>query len=101
VPLVLTFVCILFLASFSTLQAGAQEFGLVKIPAGKAQFGDLQGDDNEVIGSARISSFRLMRREVTNRQFKRFVRDSGYRTTVEKNGEGYVWWKKWRSLKAA
>ena len=100
-PLVVKIICALFFASLAVLEAGAQEFNLVDVPAGTAQFGDVQGDDNEVISSARLPSFRLMRTEVTNRQFKRFVDETGYRTTVEMSGEGYVWWKKWQSIKQA
>ncbi|MEM7637382.1 MAG: SUMF1/EgtB/PvdO family nonheme iron enzyme, partial [Pseudomonadota bacterium] len=75
----------------STAQA-AQEFDLVAIPAGTAQLGDRRGDANEVLRSVKIPAFRIMRREVTNRQFARFFAASGYRTTVEQAGKAHVWW---------
>ena len=73
----------------------AQEFDLVTIPAGTAQLGDAEGDANEVVRSVRIPAFRIMRREVTNRQFARFFAESGYRTTVEEAGKAHVWWTRW------
>ncbi len=80
---------------------GAQGFDLVSIPAGTAKLGDPRGDDNEIVRSVQIPAFRLMRTEVTNRQFERFVRASGYRTTVGKIGKGNVWWTRWRLVAGA
>ena len=73
----------------------AQEFDLVAIPAGSAQLGDAQGDANEIVRSVQIPTFRMMRTEVTNRQFARFFAATGYRTTVEFGGKGHVWWTRW------
>ena len=77
------------------------DFDLVEIPAGRAQLGDPQGDDNEVVRALEMSAFRMMRREVTNAQFGRFLTESGYRTTVEAGGEGYSWWRRWQLLAGA
>ncbi len=74
----------------------AQAFDLVTIPAGTAHLGDAQGDANETVRSVPIPAFRLMRREVTNRQFARFFAATGYRTTVELGGKGHVWWTRWK-----
>lgn len=76
-------------------------FDLVDIPAGLARLGDRMGDDNEIVKSVEISAFELMRREVTNRQFERFIETSGYQTTAGKSGSGYVWKSRWRLIKQA
>ena len=86
---------------FCTLPAIAQNFNLVAIPAGTATLGDPDGDTNEVTKTVPIAAFRLMRREVTNRQFAQFVRVNAYRTTVEILGEGHVWERRWRQETSA
>ena len=86
---------------FASLAGGAQDFDLVTIPAGTAELGDPEGNDNEILRSVDIPTFRLMRTEVTNRQFERFVGASGYQTTVGKTGKGNVWWKRWRLIEGA
>ena len=43
--------------------------------------------------------FRIMRHEVTNRQFAAFVRTTGYVTDVGKNGEAHVWGRRWRQAR--
>lgn len=73
----------------------AQEFDLVAIPAGTAQLGDAQGDANEIVRSVPVPSFRLMRTEVTNRQFAQFFAATGFRTSVEQTGKAHVWWTRW------
>jgi formylglycine-generating enzyme len=95
---ILIVIPLVFLAG---LPGRAQDFELVTIPAGTAKLGDLEGDDNEVSRSIQIPTYRLMRREVTNRQFERFLDASGYRTIVEKTGEGYVWGTRWDSIEGA
>ncbi len=89
------------IAFITVLTMGAAELDLVDIPAGTGRFGDPSGDANEVVRRAPVAAFRLMRREVTNGQFAAFVRVSGYRTTVEKVGEGYVWTTRWRAVSGA
>ena len=95
---VLTAVILMFAASPA---GGTQEFDLAAIPAGTAQLGDSQGDANEILRSIQIPAFRLMRREVTNRQFERFILTTGYRTTVERTQKGHVWWTRWDLEKGA
>ena len=86
---------------FASLPGAVQDFDLVAVAAGSAELGDLEGDENEVLKSIDMPAFRLMRREVTNRQFERFVGASGYLTTVEKTGKGNVWWRRWRLIEGA
>ncbi|HFC04884.1 MAG TPA: formylglycine-generating enzyme family protein [Rhizobiales bacterium] len=79
----------------------AQAFDLVSIPAGVAVLGDANGDANEVVKTVRMPAFKLMRNEVTNQQFARFVAATKYQTTVEKTRQGYVWSRKWQHIKGA
>ena len=79
----------------------ADDFDLVPIPAGTTKLGDPIDDANEIVRSVPIAAFRMMRREVTNDQFAVFIRTTGYRTTVEAAGHGYVWKRHWRAIKGA
>lgn len=91
----------LFTGLFS-LSAGSEDiFDLVEIPAGQARLGDAQGDGNEVVRTFDLPAFRMMRFEVTNAQFGRFLAESGYTTDVERRGEGYTWWRRWQSVAGA
>lgn len=94
-------VAVIALLVFASLPGAAQDFDLVDIAAGTAQLGDAEGHANEILRFVDIPAFRLMRREVTNRQFARFVDASGYRTTVETAGKGNVWWRRWRLIEGA
>ena len=99
--LAIKFFAVLPLLFIAYVGSAAEDFDLVAIPTGTAVLGDPEGDDNEIERSVHIPAFRLMRREVTNRQFTRFVDDSGYRTTVENTGKGNVWWLRWRLIDGA
>ncbi len=79
--------------------AAAQD--LVAIPGGVFAMGDEQGDANEAPRRVSVARFRIMRLEVTNRQFTAFVAATGYRTDVEGNGEGHVWTDRWRQIAGA
>lgn len=48
-----------------------------------------------------VKPFRLMRHEVTNRQFAVFVSTTRHVTDVERDGAGYVWSGRWRRVKGA
>ena len=100
-PLSVKVLAILLVVFASGPARGTQEFDFVPIPAGTAKLGDRQGDANETLRTLQIPAFRLMRREVTNRQFERFVLASGYRTTVERTQKGHVWWARWDLVKGA
>jgi formylglycine-generating enzyme required for sulfatase activity len=59
------------------LRAG---LGLLPIPAGHFVIGDSEGDANEAPRAATVKPFRLMRHEVTNRQFDAFVAGANHLT---------------------
>jgi formylglycine-generating enzyme required for sulfatase activity len=63
--------------------------------------GDAAGDANEAPRPVRVKAFRLMRHEVTNRQFDAFVAVGNYQTDAELSGEGFVWDGAWRRIEGA
>lgn len=69
---------------------------MASVPGGSFVMGDLEGDPGEKPKPVTVGAFRLMRLEVTNRQFSAFVAATGHRTDPEKSGGGYVWDRKWR-----
>ena len=77
------------------------DLDLVAIPGGRFVMGDAGGDDNEAPRTVSVAPFRLMRHEVTNRQFADFVAASGFRSDVEKRGAGWVWARRWRLTEGA
>ena len=89
------------LVLLSAPAAAAPELDLVLIPAGTAQLGDAEGHPTETVRTARISAFKIMRREVTNAQFAEFVTATGYVTTPEKSRRSNVWTDKWRLVASA
>ena len=77
------------------------DFDLVDIPAGMARLGDAGGDSNEVVRTLQVPGFRIMRYEVTNGQFARFVEETGHVTGAERGERSYVWTDKWRWVRGA
>ena len=77
------------------------ERNLVSIPAGTFVMGDAQGDANEAPRQVAVSAFRIMRLEVTNRQFAAFFAATGHRTDAEDSGTGFVWTTRWREVSGA
>ena len=69
---------------------------LVAVPGGRFVMGDAMGEPDEAPRSVIVAPFRLMRHEVTNAMFARFVAASGHRTDAERSGAGYVWTRRWR-----
>ncbi len=99
-----------FIANLSLLWAltactanAAAEPGLdlVTIPGGSFVTGDAGGDANEVRRRVTLAPFTLMRREVTNAQFRTFVAQTGRVTDAERSGGGYVWTDRWRLVAGA
>ena len=74
---------------------------LVTIPAGKLNQGDAGGEPDEVVRTVQVAAFRIMRHEVTNDLFERFVAESGYRSDVERKGWGWVWPLRWEKQEGA
>ena len=69
---------------------------LAPVPGGRFVMGDAMGEPDEAPRSVVVAPFRLMRHEVTNAMFARFVAASGHRTDAERSGAGYVWNRRWR-----
>jgi len=74
---------------------------LVAIPGGTFTMGDATGELDEAPREVAVRSFRIMRHEVTNRQFAAFVEASGHRTDAERSGFGHVWSARWRRVRGA
>lgn len=91
----------LALAAGAPVRAAAFEADLVPIPGGRFVLGDAAGEPDEAPRTADVGPFRLMRHEVTNRQFATFVAARGHRTDPEATGSGYVWDGRWRRLEGA
>jgi iron(II)-dependent oxidoreductase len=81
--------------------AEAPRADLVEIPAGRLHQGDPRGEADEAPRVVEVGAFRLMRHEVTNRQFSRFVAASGHRSDPERSGFGWVWDGRWRRVAGA
>lgn len=77
------------------------EADLVPVPAALYVMGDAGGEPDEAPRRVKVAPFRIMRHEVTNRMFARFVEDSGYRTDPEKSGFGFVWDGRWQRVAGA
>ncbi|HEV8628807.1 MAG TPA: SUMF1/EgtB/PvdO family nonheme iron enzyme [Thermoanaerobaculia bacterium] len=65
---------------------------MATIPGGVYRLGGGSGDAGRGAAPREIAlaPFRIDRHEVTNRQFARFVAATGYRTTAEREGGGWV-----------
>ncbi|MFO7675694.1 MAG: SUMF1/EgtB/PvdO family nonheme iron enzyme [bacterium] len=67
---------------------------MVKVPAGEFWMGSVTGEgesDERPQHRVYLDEFWLDKHEVTNRQYERFVKATGYRTDAEKEGTGYVY----------
>ena len=91
----------LWLGFGETGASGNESFELVEIPAGMVRLGDAKGDRNEVVETRPVPGFAIMRHEVTNSQFSRFVAETGHVTGAEQGERSYVWTDKWRWVKGA
>ncbi len=76
--------------------AGGTGPGLVDVAGGEFVMGDARGEPDEAPRAVTVKPFRIMRFEVTNRDFAAFVAASGHRTDAERRGAGYVWDGRWR-----
>ena len=77
------------------------EAELLDIPGGRFVMGDAEGEADEAPRSVTVAPFRLMRLEVTNRQYADFVAATGHRPELERPGFGYVWTDLWRAVRGA
>jgi gamma-glutamyl hercynylcysteine S-oxide synthase len=72
----------------------AEEEGLIEIPAGRARQGYDGPDalDNErPAHGVELAAFRLARRPVSERQYRRFIDAGGYRERALWSAEGWAW----------
>lgn len=81
--------------------AGDHAQPLARVPGGTFVMGDAHGETNEAPRQVRVEAFRIMRREVTNRQFAAFVARTGYLTDAERSGTAFVWNGRWRPVPGA
>ena len=81
--------------------AEVDEIDLVNVPGGIYVMGDPGGDANEAPRRVKVDPFRIMRKEVTNREFARFVAETGHVTDPERRGFGWVWDGRWHKVKGA
>src|SRR5690606_1962055 len=77
-------------------RSSKEEPGMVYIPGGKFKMGgksEQAGEDEFPVHEVEISSFWMDETEVTNRQFTKFVEETGYVTIAEKDVD-------WEEMKA-
>ena len=74
---------------------------LIDVPGGTFMMGDAAGEPDEAPRQATVAPFRIMKFEVTNRDFSAFVAASGHVTDPERRGFGYVWPGRWQRLAGA
>lgn len=87
--------------SFGLALSVASAAELVAIPGGRFTMGDPAGELDESPQAAAVRGFRIMKHEVTNRQFGAFVETTGHRTDAERSAFGYVWTDRWRRVRGA
>ncbi|MEM7172206.1 MAG: formylglycine-generating enzyme family protein [Pseudomonadota bacterium] len=97
----LFFVLLTLPFSLAAQEVAEDRFNLLSLPGGHFQMGDAHGDPNEAPHQAWVAPFRLMRFEVTNRQFADFVDESGHVTDPETRGFGFVWDRSWSRIDGA
>ncbi len=86
----------ILLAAVLAAPAFGFEPQLVDVPGGRFVMGDGQGEPDEAPRPVTVAPFRIMRFEVTNRDFAEFAERSRHRTDAERTGEAYVWDGRWR-----
>jgi formylglycine-generating enzyme required for sulfatase activity len=81
--------------------AAAVHADLISIPGGTFTLGDALGEPDETPRRVSVQAFRLMKNEVSNREFTKFVAASGHVTDAERSGSGYVWTGRWQEVSGA
>jgi sulfatase modifying factor 1 len=89
------------LALASCVSGEMAEDAWVGLPGGRFAMGDPEGEPDEAPKTFGVAPFRLMRHEVTNRQFAAFVEASGHVTDAEGHGFGWVWPGRWTRVEGA
>ena len=100
--LVLTFAAGAINTSATAVEAAeSRKWDLVSIPGSHFVMGDAAGEPDETPRKVTVGPFRIMRHEVTNRQFADYVSQTKHVSDPERVGEGYVWTDRWRSVAKA
>ncbi|MEM7025313.1 MAG: SUMF1/EgtB/PvdO family nonheme iron enzyme [Pseudomonadota bacterium] len=86
-------ICLLWGLAWTPLAA---EPVFVDLPGGRFTMGDPLGEPDEAPVEVEVAPYRLMRLEVTNRQFADFVAVSGHVTDAERHGFGWTWSGRWQ-----
>lgn len=74
-----------------TVMRGGIALEQVFVPTGSFMMGSVDGsDDEQPVHTVALDAFWIDRMEVTNAQFAAFVADTGYETTAEREGGGYI-----------
>ena len=93
---------VLVLAGWAPRANSAQSnVDFIDLPGGRFVMGDPQGEPDEAPHTVEVAPFRLMRFEVTNRQFAAFVAATRHVTDPERTGYGWVWPGRWQQEQAA
>ena len=92
---------ILLLLMSAVIAVPASAADLIAIPGGTFVMGDSAGEPDEKPRRVTVTPFRIMRHEVTNREFAAFIAATGHRTDPERSGSGYVWTDRWRAVDGA
>ena len=66
------------------------ESDMITIPAGEFGMGSDQGDESPA-HTVLVEAFEIDKFEVTNAEFDQFVKETGYETDAEKNGDPNLW----------
>ena len=75
----------------SSWQRTADNMTMVYVPPGTFSMGSEDGNDNEKPAhEVSLDGFWIDQTEVSNEQFEKFVSDTGYETTAEKEGSGWI-----------
>lgn len=89
-----------FLSSCSETEL-SDELRFVDVPSGINFFGREGGKDNESPAvMCNVNEFQLSETEISNRQFEKFVDETGYVTDAEKNG-GFIFDQGWKHVQKA
>jgi formylglycine-generating enzyme required for sulfatase activity len=65
---------------------------MVLVPAGEFMMGSTEGDaDEKPVHRVSLDAFYLDKYEVTNKLFQKFVQETGYQTTAEKEGKAWAY----------
>ncbi len=79
-------------ASFSYVKPVPQGVGMVPVDGGSFSMGSTAGYDYErPVHSVSVNGFSMSVYEVTVGEFRSFVQETGYRTSAETSGGGFIW----------